>query len=414
MYCATAADRLTRPSPNNHYVHLADSWLRGRLDLGPDAPGTNDWACFDVEKEGPCPAGRYAFSGTDDEERYRWFVSFPPLPAVLLTPFVALCGLRTLDALFWVLFAGLGPALLFLVFRHLRETGRSARTEREDLLVTGIFAVGSVYYFVAVQGTVWFAAHVVATAFICLYLLSGFGARLPFFAGLSLGLAFLSRPTTALLAPFFVCEALGASVRDRRALVRAIATFTLPLATAAVLAMAHNFARFGDPLEFGHRFLQVRWRGRIETWGLFSTHYLPRNLKVFFLSVPWWLGEAPFVRISRHGLALWITTPNLLWSLVPKKLDWTNTGLWLSVLATAGFTLLYQNTGWVQFGPRFALDYLPLLFVLMTRSRLRFGRVFWACAVLAVLLNVFGAVTFDRFHDFYDDDPTQTVIFQPD
>ncbi len=413
VYCATAGRRLTRPSSNNHYVHLASAWLEGRLDLGPSAPGTNDWACFDVQTKGPCPPGRYTFSGAD-ERRYRWFVSFPPLPAVLLTPVVAAFGLRTLDTLFWALFAGLAPALLFVVLRYLHETGRSTRTERENLLVTGLFAVGSVYYFVAVQGTVWFAAHVVATVFVCLYLWCAFGARLPVLAGLALGLAFLCRPTAALLAPFFVCEALGAAPRDRRALVRAISTFLLPLLTAALLAMAYNVARFGDPLEFGHRFLQIRWRARIESWGLFSTHYLPRNLKVFFLSIPWWLREPPFVRISRHGLALWVTTPNLLWSLAPKTLDWTNAGLWLSVLATAGATLLYQNTGWVQFGPRFALDYLPLLFVLVIRSRLRFGRLFWACAVVAVLVNAFGAVTFDRFDDFYDDDPTQRVIFQSD
>ena len=87
VYCATAAGRLTRPSPNNHYVHLAHAWLHGR---------------FDVERKAPCPPGRYTFEGVE-RDRYRWFVSFPPLPAVLLAPFVALFGLQTLDALFWVL-----------------------------------------------------------------------------------------------------------------------------------------------------------------------------------------------------------------------------------------------------------------------------------------------------------------------
>ena len=89
-------------------------------------------------------------------------------------------------------------------------------------------------------------------------------------------------------------------------------------------------------------------------------------------------------------------------------------GLWVAVLCTATCTLLYQNTGWVQFGYRFALDYLPLLFVLIALSRRRFGGVFWACAVFSVVVNTFGAVTFDRHHQFYDRDATQTVIFQPD
>jgi hypothetical protein len=413
IYSATAAGRLARPSPNNHYVHLANAWLDGRLDLGPVAPGTNDWACFDTIEKGPCPPGRYAFSGPD-AERYRWYVSFPPLPAALLLPVVAVFGLSTLDALVWVLLAGLAPALLFIVLRFLRESGRSQRTERDDLLVAALFAVGSVYYFVAVQGSVWFAAHVVASAFICLYLLFAFGARRPIAAGLALGLAATCRPAAGLLALFFLVEAVHESKRDRAACARSLLLFGLPIIAIALVAMGHNFARFGDPFELGHRFLQVRWRSRIETWGLFSTHYLPRNLAVFFLSLPWLVGQSPFIRISRHGLALWFTTPNLLWGIFAKKVDLTIAALWLAVLATASCTLLYQNTGWVQFGPRFALDYLPLLFVLVALGGRAFGRVFWACAIFAVVVNTFGAITFNRHHEFYDDDPTQQVIFQPD
>ena len=420
VYCATSAHRLLRPSPNNHYVHLAHAWLEGRLDLGGDPPGTNDWACFDTVSRGPCPAGQYRFSGPD-AERYRWYVSFPPLPAILLLPVVAVFGLATLDALFWALFAGAAPALLFIVLRFLRESGRSGRSPRDDLLVTTLFAVGSVYYFVAAQGTVWFAAHVVAAACVCLYLSCSFGARRPAVAGLALGLAFLSRPATLLLAPFFVLEAVTAAKEQPRApsdsasrILRTLGTFAVPLASLAVFAMWHNAARFGDPFEFGHRFLQIRWQARIETWGLFSTHYLPRNLTVFFLSMPWLIQSSPFVRITRHGLALWFTSPNLLWSLWPKKADVTVVALWAAVLPTALCTLLYQNTGWVQFGYRFSLDYLPLLFVLVALSGRRFGVAFLSCAAFAILVNTFGAVTFDRYPQFYDDDPTQRVIFQPD
>lgn len=420
LYAATAAGRLVHPSPNNHYVYLADAWLHGRLDVGASAPGTNDWACFDTVDGGACPPGRYSFSGPE-ADRYRWYVSFPPLPAALLLPVVAVFGLSTLDTLFWVLFAGLGPALLFVVLRFLRESGRSARSRRDDLLVTALFAFGSVYYFVAVQGTVWFAAHVAAVPFICLFVLWSFGGRRPLLAGLALGLAVSCRPATLLLAPFFLVEALteptdvGLVYRTslpRR--LRAMSEFLLPLGLVGLALMWHNQARFGDPFELGHRFLQVRWRSRIETWGLFSTHYLPRNLTVFFLSLPWLVDTSPFIRITRHGLALWFTTPNLLWGLWPKKIDSTIVALWAAVLPTALCTLLYQNTGWIQFGYRFSLDYLPLLLVLVTLSKPRFGPLFIGCAAFAILINTFGAVTFDRYHRFYDTDPTQEVIFQPD
>lgn len=412
LYCATAADRITRPSANNHYVYLANAWLHGRLDVGATPPGTNDWACFDTVERRACPPGRYAFP-SGDANRYRWYVSFPPLPAVLLLPIVAVFGLDTLDALVWVLLGGLAPALLFVALRMLRESGKSGRTEREDLALTALFAVGSVYYFVAVQGTVWYAAHVLASIFICLYLWLAVGARRPLLAGMSLGFAFLCRPACLFLVPLFAVEAWTQGERRWPAVLRRLSFFAAPLLIAASAAMVHNTLRFDDPFEFGHRFLQVKWRSRIETWGLFDLHYLPRNLAVFFLSLPWWIDHSPFVRISRHGLALWLTTPNLLWALFPKTIDTTRVALWAAVIPTALVTLLYQNTGWVQFGYRFALDYLPLLFALVALSGRRFGRAFLACALFAILLNTFGAVTFDRFSRFYDTDPTQEVIFQP-
>lgn len=389
------------------------AWLDGRLDLGPAAPGRNDWACFDTVDRGPCPAGRYAFDGPE-ASRYRWHVAFPPLPAAILLPVVALFGVGTWDALIWFLFAGLGPALLFVVLRSVRESGESGRSLREDLWLTVLFAVGTVYYFASVQGTVWFAAHVVATVLVCAYLYFGLGARSPAAAGACLGLAFLSRPSTLFLAPFFVVQALRPRGPEDRPTARALSAFALALGAFVALAMVHNEMRFDDPFEFGHRFLQIRWRSRIETWGLFSSHYLPRNLTVFFLSLPWWLSEAPYVRISRHGLALWFTTPNLLWSLGPTRWSSTITALWAAIIPTALCTLLYQNTGWVQFGYRFSLDYLPLLFLVIALGGRRFGRLFVACALVAVLVNGFGALTFNRHHQFYDTDTTQDVIFQPD
>jgi len=81
---------------------------------------------------------------------------------------------------------------------RLSERGQSARSERENLLLTALFAFGTVYFFVAVQGTVWFAAHVVSSALLVSYALFSLDAARPVLAGATLGLAFLTRPTTAL------------------------------------------------------------------------------------------------------------------------------------------------------------------------------------------------------------------------
>lgn len=431
VYVAVLGDRAAAPSPDNHYVHLARSWLEGQLHLVGDPPGTNDWACVDTIDHGLCPNNRYRFPG----DRYRWYVSFPPLPAAVILPAVAISGIDVRDRLFWAVFAGLGPALLYVLLRRLRESHGSRRGVASDLLLTALFAFGSVYFFVAVQGTVWFAAHVVATPLIVLYVLFGLGARRPFLSGLCLGLAFLCRPTVALLGIFFVVEALRVS-RDeslpppewslaRRAIAflrpmrpgaafAKLALFAVPLVAIGLVAMWHNEARFGDPFEWGHSYLQIRWRPRIERWGLFNYHYVARNLAIFVASLPWLTASPPHFLVSRHGLALWVTTPAVLYALWPKRVSSLMVGLAAATLPVLVLNLMYQNTGWIQFGYRFALDYLPLVFALLALGGRRFGPGFFSIALFAFAINAFGAATFDRRPEFYDADATQQVYFQPD
>ena len=141
-----------------------------------------------------------------DKERYRWYVSFPPFPAAVILPAVAALGVDLPDRLFWALVGGLGPMLLLLLLGRLRDLGLSDRKRWEDLVLTALFAFGTVFFYVAVQGTVWFAAHVVAVPLILLFLRFALGAERPVLAGLMLGLCFLTRPTTAALALFFALQ----------------------------------------------------------------------------------------------------------------------------------------------------------------------------------------------------------------
>lgn len=435
VYVGTLGPRALAPSPDNHYVHLANSWLRGQLDQMGAPPGTNDWACYDSVDHGPCPNNRWNFPGQED--RYHFYVSFPPLPAVIALPAVAVFGLGLWDRLFWAILAGFAPMLLFVLLRRLRESGRSGRSLRDDLLLTALFAFGSVFYYVAVQGTVWFSAQVVASALLMLFLIFSLDARRPVLAGLMLGLCFMARPTTLLLALFFGVEALRMSRPEDaptseadapwqrrlwvwlrgvawRPVIKNVALFSAPILFVGLVAMWFNAARFDSPFEFGHTYLQIRWRPRIETWGLFNYHYLAKNLAVFAADLPWLSKTAPYVTISRHGLALWFTTPALLLTLWPKRVTPTMVACWVAILPVAMLDLCYQNSGWVQFGYRFALDYLPPLFLLLALGQRRLGWGFGALLAFAIVVNTFGAITFDRAGQFYDTDNTQTVLFQPD
>ena len=409
LYAATLGPRMRGISDNAHYVYLAQSLLHGKLSLLADRPpGDNDWASY----------------------HGHWYVSFPPFPALVIAPLVAVFGTAVWDRLFWALLAGLTPSLLYVLLRHLRETGASARSRRDDLLLTALFAFGSSFYYTAVQGTVWFAAHVVACALTALSLLWSVGAKRPLLAGSALGLAFMTRPTTLLLGVFFGLEALATSRQagteapqsprdlfrglDLRRAGKKLALFTLPLLATLGIAMWMNAARFDDPFEFGHSHLSIRWSSRIDTWGLFNYHFLSKNLAVFLAALPWLSAVPPYLKLSRHGLALWVTTPALLLVLWPKRSSLTMTGLSLAVAAVAIADLFYQNSGWIQFGYRFSLDYAIALFALLALGGRRFGKGFYALLFWSVAVNLFGAITFDRMNQFYDSDLSQQVLFQPD
>jgi len=410
LACA-AHDTLTTHTPYNHFALNAEAWRQGRLDLGGPPPAythNNDFASYDG----------------------KWFVVFPPLPSALLVPLVALAGSAEAvpDGLVFVLLAGLAPAVLFLALERLRRLGALARTELENVALSGLFCFGSVYFFCSLQGTVWFAAHVLAALLTAAYLLFTFGAERPALAGVCLGLGFATRTPLLLAAPLFVSEALHVTRRpaplghawvqryDVSRLARLLAWFALPLLAVLALSCWYNAARFGSVTEPGYRFLNVVWAKRIEKWGLFDYHYLAKNLGVMLTSLPWFPATSGPVQINGHGLALWITTPMYLWLLIARDWSARARALLLSAGLVALPTLFYQNTGWVQFGYRFSNDYAPLLFVLLALvgPRLRGGFVL-VCA-FAVVVNFFGALTFGRpeHAKFYVIEPTQKILYQPD
>lgn len=437
VYVAMLDARRDGPTPDNHFVHLANSFLHGQLGvIDNHPPGNNDWACWDSSTDDVCPQS--AFSRTTETQH--WYVSFPPFPAVLILPFVAIWGTAVRDAIFWALLAGLAPALLYVLLRDLSERGGSGRSPRENLTLTGLFAFGTVFFFTAVQGTVWFAAHVVACTLLPLYLLFALEGRRPLLAGLVLGCIFMTRPTMSLLVIVFLVELMrtcrrpdapaipssddaGAWRRLRtflsgvawREVAKKLAPFAAPILVIGGIAMWMNDARWGHPFEFGHRYLIIAWHARIARWGLVNYHYLSKNLAIFCASLPWLTANEPHLIVSRHGLALWFTTPALLLLFFPKKrVDARMVGLYLPAALVCLSDLMYQNSGWVQFGYRFSLDYMIVLFVLLALGGRPFRGGFHAALVFALVVNTFGAVTFDRAWQYYDDDYTQERVFQPD
>jgi hypothetical protein len=431
-YLGASGERLRQHSAYNHFAYLADCWLHGRLALAGPPPNENDWALVDVLKLRDGRVVKGSFSKTNLDRFYPLsgpsltilpdqiesrsnirYVSFPPAPAVFMLPLVAIWGVQLNDVLFGVIWGAFNPVLLFLLLRDLVRRGYSKRTAIDDLWLTAVFGVGSVYFYAACVGQVWYTAHVVGVTFAIGYAWASVEASRPLLAGLCLGLGYATRTPMAFMFPFFLWEALRMAggwkaVRERRrlppGLLSKLLRFAAPAAAVVILLFIHNFARFQRFTEFGHTYLNIGWAERIQRWGLFNYHFLSRNLACALVLMPRILAQYPWVKVGQHGMSLLITSPNLAYTVAPRERSPLGPGLWLTIAAMALPGLLYQNSGQYQFGYRFSIDYLCFLVMLLAIGNRRLSWFFKTLVVLAAGVNLFGAITFDRFMQFtYDD-----------
>ncbi len=429
----------------NRFVTLSGDWLelQGHKDLAhacverptapPNSPERLQWEQrdrFDAEYEA-CMAVAEQLSAAPEAavncdyktqtrvtcQLKRNFVSFPPGPAVAMMPFVAVWGYDFNDVLFTVLLAALNALLLFVVLRKFRELGYFDHSNKLLLVIVAAFALGTVNYFVSVRGEVWFTALVMGVTFNLLYILFSTHLTHPLLAGVALAAGFATRTPIAFGVAYFGLQWIFQRAGwDRSGLLlrlRQGVLFAAPILLVGILLMIYNYVRFASPGEFGHKYLLEGTRASIVDHGLFSYHFLGRNLAAALTNLPGILSDYPWVKVSGHGLAIWVTSPFLLYLLWPKRevVDRVSREhfrlpmhalLWITVACIAIPGLLYQNSGWFQFGYRFIMDYLPFLMVLLALDGRRRGPLFYALVSLAILVNLFGAVTFIRFPQFYN------------
>ncbi len=383
LFAAFSDGKLFHQSQAPQFVYQAEAFLHGQTGLTVQPPNLNDWA----------------------RANGQWYVSFPPFPAVVMAPLVALWGFQFNDVSFTVFFAALNVALFFLALRQLSASGESARTERENTVLALLFAFGTVNFYCSIRGEVWFTAEVLGVTLTCLYLLAAHRTRHPALAGLALACAAITRTPLAFAIPFFGLELVAPSGRlvwselrpRRQELLEKSLQFAGPVVAVAVPMMWMNHIRFGSATEFGHSFLyNNRVNADVARWGLFNVHYLWRNLRAAFLLLPTLTssGGATQLGFDPHGMSLFLTTPLFALLLWPKSRPRLHRTLWLTVAAVSIPGFFYQNDGWRQFGFRFSLDYTPYLFLLLAIGGRKLDRLFWALAALGLAVNLWGALVF--------------------
>lgn len=363
----------------NSYGALAQAWLGGRLDIG---------ACPEID----CAV----FGG-------KTFIIFPPLPALVAMPFVAVFGFKAFSG-FILLGIASAVASLFVWRSIFRALDLDSATARWFLVA---IALGSPLYQVVLRSDgVWFFAQSIGFLLVSLSLWAGVvRASLPLACGFA-ALAFLCRQM-AIFYPLFLLALTWprqtSFVDGIRRQSRPVLLAAIPVLAALALYFIYNWVRFGNPLDTGYSYIanpgpQSFIGKRIADIGLFSKEYLTFNaIYLLFQGPHFEFAEPVLTRISgfdKIGVALPIASPWLLLALHLRR-DWTMaTGLAV-IGIIAGLTLFYHSNGASQINTqRYALDWLPILLVLMARSARHpaFAAlpalVAWACVSNAAVVGL--------------------------
>lgn len=291
----------------DYYQHLVRGWRKGHLHID-IAPKPELLALPD-----PYDPAQNAIHKMGDVSLYRgkYYIYFGVTPALtLLAPYAILTGREMrmgTGAFVFVTLAFLAASGLWLAVRRRYFPGSSAWTAPLGVLALGF---GTHLLALAQRPMFWELAIAAGIAFTLLAVSAVYWAihgRRPVLAmagaGLALGLAVGSRPPCLVAAPLLLAP-IWLAWRERNAQgdgtprsphrwwQMAVAA-AVPLGACGLALMAHNYARFENPFEWGQTYqLTGAYEAKLTH---FSLRFLPHNFAVYFFQLPVWSAEFPFM-----------------------------------------------------------------------------------------------------------------------
>jgi hypothetical protein len=429
----------------NHFVWQALAFLHGTavIDYPVNAggfPKGNDWM-QDI----------YPLSQlTGNPSTPGALLPFPPLPAIVLVPFVAVWGIETDIRAVSVLVGAVDIGIAWWAL------GRLPVSRRIRLATTIFFGFGTVLWYAAQLGTTWFFAHVVAVGFILAALGVALGAdqaaddevdelapvpalvrsvadqlrrplalldRRQVIVGLLFGLACTARLPVLFGAPFFMLVG-GGGTWVRRSVSAGLGT-ALPVG----LLLLYNVATTGHVFHPGYDWQYQREANGYPTlnynpaWGIEDPRYLVQNLGIMFLSTPAiapelapeTLGDGapvctdpgatrglfdktcPLIEPRAIGMSVLLTSPAFLLAFFALRSRRSRlvAGSYLAIVLIAIVNLMHFSQGWVQFGYRFSNDFVVFALPLVAVGMARRGGVRWlgfGLIAASVAINLWGVI----------------------
>jgi hypothetical protein len=356
-------------TPYNHFVRLCDAFFHGRLYLE-NAPSWLELARFGE----------------------KGYVINPPAPTLFLLPWVAIWGLSTNQAIVSMMVGAAAVGLFWVAATQMEWELRF------KIAMAVLVAFGTNLWWAASAGSVWTMAHASAVFFLMAALVETTGRNRPWLVGVLVGLAGLSRLPTFLAFPFFAYT-VGVGTGDRRALLRKLALFAVGLGVMGGLYLLYTYGEYGT-LTLGYergQFVNEPWFSE----GLFSLSYIPRQIEAIFFRGPVRVDQFPYFKPSFMGLALFFTTPALLYMFRARWKDRFVPAALAGLVLVSLPLVTYGVEGFLQFGYRFSLDLLPFMVILVASGmRHRLDHLKIAVIVLSCLINLWGTLCFNKFDWF--------------
>lgn len=349
----------------NHFVVLADAFLHGHLYVANTLTELASWG------------GHY-------------FVVYPPMPAILLLPFVAVFGSTFYQPGLSILLGAVNVSLAYIVLSRIFKNTKLA------LWISILYAFGTIQWYHAEVGSSWYIAHIVALFFLWLSLLEIVTKQRLFLIGLFIGAAYLARLPTilALTFVFVYLHQRFLHFKNKKFILNFhnFFLFSLGFAPAVIFNWAYNYFRFGTIFDVGYSLLPI-FNEPWYRYGLFNIRYIPTHLKEVFIALPVFSVNPPFVIPSLYIMALWFVIPAFILIFFANFKSKLISASLIAMILISLPGLMHGNNGSTQFGYRFALDFLPFLIILIA-SGLQNHFKWWAKSfiVLSILINLWGVI----------------------
>lgn len=351
-------------TPYDYFTRLAHSFLQGRYWLTENP----SW-----------------LSELIPVESNRFYVVYPPMPAILLMPFVAVLG-KAFPQQFLAHLIGAGLVIMTMKLSYL--------VKKSNLLAVWsglLVGFGSIVWFLSSTGSAWYLGQITAAFFLTAALVESLDKKRSFLVGIFLGAAYLSRSHTILSLPLFIFLLKG----KNKEILKLFST----LAIFVGFDFIYNLVRFGVPWNKGYFLIPGTLNEPWFSKGILHPSYIIENLKIAFLAMPKILNRVPYLQPSWAGMAIWLTTPAFIFSL---KATWKEKVVklsWLAILLISLVISTHGSTGFAQFGYRFAVDFYPFLIFLTIKGVAKTGlkKWHWLLLVLGIIVNLWGVIWINKF-----------------